>query len=327
MMNIPDFWAEALGLYRLGAKQITVRRLGWSNESQNAALLMAQARVNEALAQLSRGEKPALRERQSAYNGAVGMPIREEVLSRHAEEVITRNGYGAHCLNSPRALFADIDFEHISTGRKSGVLFLIVLLLGSVLGFFLLQEWWLRAAVVIISVYLADKISGKYDDSLRSKLPDPVESAKDNLSLFLKQYSQWSVRLYRTPNGLRLLATHQTFQPDCPQVQDFFAHIGADPIYVQMCLRQNCFRARLTAKPWRIGIETRMNQRRGWPIEPAQREFHQQWVRDYEQRAQQFAACHFIESMGAGVIDPNLAPIVDLHDRESQALRSELKMG
>lgn len=327
MMNIPDFWAEASGLFHRGTKQITVRRLGWSNDSQNAALLMAEARVNEALAQLSRGEKPALRERNSAYNGAIGMPIREEVLSRHGEEVITRNGYGAHCLNSPRALFADIDFEHISTGRKSGVLFLILLILGSGLGFFLLQAWWLRAAIVIISVYLAYKISGKYDDYLRSKQPDPVDLAKDNLYLFLKQHPQWSVRLYRTPNGLRLLATHQIFQPDCPQVQAFFAHIGADPIYVQMCLRQNCFRARLTAKPWRMGIDTRLNLRRGWPVTAERQEQYDQWIRDYERCAEKFAACHYIESMGAGQIHPEIAPIIDLHDRESKALYHTREMG
>lgn len=327
MMNIPDFWAEASGLFHRGTKQITVRRLGWSNESEEAALLMAQARVNEAVEQLSRGEKTALRERNSAYNGATGMPIREEVLSRHGEEVITRNGYGAHCLNSPRALFADIDFKISAVSRKTGILFFILLLLSIGLGFYLFDHGWLSAVVVVASIYLSYRIVIRYDDYILSKQPDPVDIAKDNLYVFLKQHPQWSVRLYRTPNGLRLLATHQTFQPDCSKVQEFFAHIGADPIYVQMCLRQNCFRARLTAKPWRMGIEARMNQRRGWPIEPQQREYRQQWVRDYDQRTQKFAACHFIESIGAGVIAPELAPIIDLHDRESQAMRSELEMG
>ena len=32
----------------------------------------------------------------------------------------------------------------------------------------------------------------------------------------------------------------------------------------QMCRRQGCFRARLSAKPWRIGIRDRL-RRRAWP--------------------------------------------------------------
>lgn len=46
-----------------------------------------------------------------AYNGAQGVPIREEVLERHGDTVITRNGYGAKCLNTPDVLFADVDFD------------------------------------------------------------------------------------------------------------------------------------------------------------------------------------------------------------------------
>ena len=38
--------------------------------------------------------------------------------------------------------------------------------------------------------------------------------------------------------------------------------IGADPIYVQMCLRQHCFRARVSSKPWRIGIGQHLRPRR-----------------------------------------------------------------
>jgi len=36
------------------------------------------------------------------------VPIREEIVSRHGDTIITRNSYGARCLNTPNALFADI---------------------------------------------------------------------------------------------------------------------------------------------------------------------------------------------------------------------------
>jgi hypothetical protein len=62
---------------------------------------MAEQRADEALASLLAGKPLARRERKAAYNGASGVPIREEVLARVGETVITRNGYGAHCLNPP----------------------------------------------------------------------------------------------------------------------------------------------------------------------------------------------------------------------------------
>lgn len=43
------------------------------------------------------------------YTGADGVPIREENLAEHGSTVITRNSYGARCLNTPDVLFADID--------------------------------------------------------------------------------------------------------------------------------------------------------------------------------------------------------------------------
>ena len=59
------------------------------------------------------GEKLRRREPQTSYNGAEGVPIREEVLEQHGEEIITRNSYGARCLNTPNVLFADIDFDGV----------------------------------------------------------------------------------------------------------------------------------------------------------------------------------------------------------------------
>jgi hypothetical protein len=102
-MIVPDHWAEARKQHRASGKQITVRRYGWSATSEADALANAEARVDEALRRIVAGEKLDKREPKVPYNGAAGVPIREEVLARHGEQVITRNAYGAHCLNSPNA--------------------------------------------------------------------------------------------------------------------------------------------------------------------------------------------------------------------------------
>ena len=102
-MIIPNFWAETRKQHRDAKRQVTIRRFGWSDVSEEEARSMAEARAAEALHKVLAGEKLGRREPKVAYNGASGVPIREEVLARHGEEVITRNSYGAHCLNSPRA--------------------------------------------------------------------------------------------------------------------------------------------------------------------------------------------------------------------------------
>lgn len=109
-MLIPSYWAEASVKARRENRQMTIRRFGWSELNQEEAQHHAESRAQEALERLMAGEKLERREPKVAYNGAQGVPIREEVLSRHSDAVITRNLYGARCLNTPNVLFADIDF-------------------------------------------------------------------------------------------------------------------------------------------------------------------------------------------------------------------------
>ena len=114
-MIVPEYWAEARFQQPRGKgqKQITVRRFGWSNDSQAEAEQMAGRRAQDGLKRIAAGESLFRREPKIPYNGAEGVPIREEVLSRQDDVVITRNSYGAHCLNTPDVLFADIDFQNL----------------------------------------------------------------------------------------------------------------------------------------------------------------------------------------------------------------------
>ena len=40
----------------------------------------------------------------------------------------------------------------------------------------------------------------------------------------------------------------------------------------------------------------------------------QRWVDDYERRAKKYAACEFIEALGAPTIDPQAQAVQVLHD-------------
>lgn len=321
-MIIPQHWAEASSQHKAKGKQITVRRFGWSDTSIEEAQAMAQARADEALQQILSGEPLEHREMKAPYNGADGVPIREEVLSRHGETVITRNSYGAHCLNTPDVLFADVDFSSTTSGRAVLGTFLVLLVLA-------LGTGWLmgRAEVALVgalgALLFPLLVSARIAALYKALQGGPEALANKRLKAFLAEHPNWAVRVYRTPAGLRLAATHRTFAADEPEVQTFFEAIEADPVYVRMCLNQRCFRARLSAKPWRIGIAAHMRPRPGlWPVHPDRLPLRQAWVAQYEARASQYAACRYVERLGSGAEHIDVMPVVALHDRESRALDS-----
>ena len=119
-MIVPEFWAEGRVQHREPGKQVTVRRFGWSDQSISEAQNMADARARESLQRILTGAPAQRREPKVPYNGAEGVPIREEIVSRHGDEVITRNSYGARCLNTPKVLFVDVDFTTGGNGHAKG---------------------------------------------------------------------------------------------------------------------------------------------------------------------------------------------------------------
>jgi hypothetical protein len=215
-MIVPDFWAEAR-MQRpraRGVHAITVRRFGWSEKSQAEAEAMAQQRVQQALEQIVAGDSVLRRrERKLPYNGAEGVPIREEVLSRDGDVVITRNSYGAECLNTPDVLFADIDYETEPRTRFVVAWIVFLLLAGG------LATAWFRSGAVLAGSAFAVMILGYPLAAGFWKLSvwvrgGPVRLAAARIAAFMRTHADWHLRLYHTPAGLRVLVMHRTFRPD-----------------------------------------------------------------------------------------------------------------
>ena len=314
-MIIPLYWAEGRAQHRQKGKQVTVRRFGWSDESQAAAQSHADQRAQEALQNQLNGAKLPPRERRVAYNGADGMPIREEILAKHGKTVITRNSYGAHCLNSPDVFFADVDFQQ-KASFPSALLFTIILLL----------------TAIALGVLTGSKATGFglgflalcFGGTLASWLfrkKQALQGGAEGRALrliedFAKHHPDWGFRVYRTPAGLRVLATHALFAPSDPQVSACFTAFGTDPIYVRMCLNQQCFRARVSPKPWRMGIKNHMRPRPGlWPVVEERRAARDTWIEAYESAATAFAACTFLRQIGQSTVHPEVAATLALHDK------------
>ncbi|HEY9097371.1 MAG TPA: hypothetical protein VIN38_00735 [Thiobacillus sp.] len=319
-MIIPEYWAEGRVQDRQQGHQITVRRFGWSDISQADAQAHADRRAHEALERIQSGEKLVRREPKRAYNGAEGVPIREEILSRHGDTIITRNTYGARCLNTPQTLFADIDFENRSTLRTS-VLVFSVLFVCAAAASWMSQSWTLGLVLVLLAALLSYPLAAVLD-----RLIQKISGGADRMSLrlleqFISRHPAWNLRIYRTPAGLRVLATHQTFHPADTDASSFFSETGTDPLYVKMCKNQQCFRARVSPKPWRISIPSHMKPRPGvWPISPEQLPVRNRWVTQYEAVAQAYAACAYTHSLGSGFVHPDIQDVITLHDDLSGAL-------
>lgn len=318
-MLIPDYWAEASLKHKLGGKQITVRRFGWSEQSQEDAQRNAEARAEDAFARVVAGEKLARRELKVSYNGAVGVPIREEVLSRHDDVVITRNLYGARCLNTPNVLFADIDFviEPMSSSFKWATLLLMIAAFSFGKSY---AGWWVGLMAAFAAWYAGYKVAAWLWAQKLKANGTPEELAMNRVDAFMEKHSDWHLRIYRTPAGLRLLAMHKTFGPGDGEVATIFREIEADRIYVRMCTNQHCFRARVSPKPWRIGVESHLKPRPGvWPISPERLPDRVRWVSEYERKAEAYASCRFIAAKGSDVVDPTVEKVRVLHDELCRA--------
>ncbi len=316
-MIVPEFWAESRRQHRSASKQVTVRRFGWSDDSQAAAQRHADQRAEEALWQALRDPSIRRRDPKVPYNGADGLPIREEVITRHPRYVITRNSYGALCINTPDVLFADIDFRLPPFYLLPAFMLatLIATCIGTITG-----SWSAGISLSVLGFIGWSVVRSNFLD--RYLESDAIrQSTLASIENFVEQSRSWSLRIYETPAGFRLIATHRTFDPHEADVAELFQALQADPVYVRMCHRQNCFRARLTAKPWRIGISSHMRPRPGvWPIAPERKPQRDQWIADYQAAATQYAACRYLKSIGPSVaVAPEVQVVVDIHDQLSSA--------
>lgn len=224
---------------------------------------------------------------QQKHYGYGDRPFREQVLQTLTDErqglvgAVSRNSYGCLVLNVARVLFVDID---IPGSEQRNV-----------------PTSWL------------DRMRGKHVSA-------PFEAEGPWLrraEIWADEHPGWGWRVYRTRAGLRLLATHRVWEPDDPEVAEVFQAMDADPLYRQLCLRQKCFRARLTPKPWRCGMSRPPSR---WPFESDRdRDYFVKWEKSYRETSSKFATTQWIARFGADVLHPEVALVLPLHDDETRA--------
>ena len=283
-MKIPTFWARQ-----------TVDGMvayGWSFNSQEEAEENARAHAREIATRYVAG---TLADRGKMYYA--NRPVREPIMREFrdakgdVDAILTRNVYGALVLNTAKALFVDVDFP---APPKPPILDV--------------GTWVNRLKSLFAPKSMIPRMP-------ESQPLDPVHSILTRATEWQISHPGWHWRIYRTKAGIRLLATHALFEPGSKPVDEVFAAMGADPLYRKLCSSQQCFRARLTPKPWRCGYIAPGIR---WPFAGAAQEAtYAEWENGYLEKCKEWATCDLLQA-GSDEIHPELSELVKFHDAASR---------
>ncbi|MBI2521118.1 MAG: hypothetical protein HYV97_11890 [Bdellovibrio sp.] len=303
-MKIPNFWIKVKhkGQFADG-KMFEILKYGYSDDSLDRAREDAERRAAQTIERLSNSDSNSRRDEHRDYS--LAQPIREEILHKYSINevniVITRNSYGAKVLNTDRIMFVDVDLTHHFGGFSF---------------FGLLSDIYKK-------IMLDDAAKARAQRGQRTKsLAITTNSEKERkIVLYLESYHKknpdFGARIYRTKAGLRLLITHTYFIPEAADTQKLMRLLGVDPLYAQLCQTQQCFRARLTPKPWRCGLK---RPKLRYPFEKHEEALFNKWLADYENKQANFHTCEYLGSIGNINMTSEISTCVRVHDEETGAL-------
>lgn len=134
----------------------------------------------------------------------------------------------------------------------------------------------------------------------------------ENIRRVAQRHGQLGFIVYETFAGFRVFVTGRDFSPADAESSTLLDELGSDQLYQVLCRTQQCYRARLTAKPWRCGLPLpeRNFPRQDSTVEAA----FSQWLSNYQAKTTAIAVCRHVEKIGpASPAASN--ELLALHDR------------
>jgi len=307
-MKIPKYWkqisrsVDGVSFHKRQNKgwgkntAASIHAWGHSEVSERAAKNNAVARIDLIIAALAEDFDEGFYYPLNVIHEDI---IHELETGQNGRAVITRNRYFSRILNTDDLMFVDIDIP--------------------VSGIPTLRFWHkLLGLSSRVKHQNAEILSGRYDAALA--LIETYTAANPEVGFLV----------YRTFAGFRLIASHKPFKANAAETSDIFEAVGADPLYQKLCKAQDCFRARLTPKFWRLDMKLGKSPElkfrltktmiANWTETDEQRvRYYDSWVKQYEASHKSHATCQFVKHIGNTNIYPALVTIIEYHDIETQA--------
>lgn len=147
-----------------------------------------------------------------------------------------------------------------------------------------------------------------------SKIDAKKLMLKDILTEINKpKHQHFSFRIYETFKGYRIIVCGAPFDPKSKSSNRIMIDFNADYLYRILCKKQECYRARLTPKPFRVGLK---NLNYKFPrIDKYEKERLLNWVNKYDEKSKNYASCKFISAHNYTYKNN----IVELHDKITDA--------
>lgn len=135
-----------------------------------------------------------------------------------------------------------------------------------------------------------------------------------------QEESKLGVRVYRTARGWRMVAAAPGLAPGSAVMEKLCTRLRVDALYCKLCIKQGCWRARLTPKPYRLRMPG------VYPQPQVSNATHslavQEWLGLYKERSSRAAVCRLVDTLGA----PVRSAMIELHDERTGALKSDIPL-
>lgn len=137
------------------------------------------------------------------------------------------------------------------------------------------------------------------------------EQAISALKILQDKNNSLSFRVYETAGGLRAIETSRSWDPTDYHTKRIMKSVSADPLYIALCKSQECFRARLTPKPWRLFDY----------IDYDDFTTGNEWLKSTEES--EVGVCKLLKVIGSEEIDSKFKDLITYHDFTTKALSTE----
>lgn len=118
-------------------------------------------------------------------------------------------------------------------------------------------------------------------------------------------------RIYETTKGIRVIGK-KYLNPADRGYQSLMRKVAVDWLYMQLSKKQNCFRARLTPKPYRMQAKTIKVRS---PLDCETPEYIA-WEKSYQSASQRYAVVKHLKSIGSDFANE---PVIKMHDQTCNA--------